>query len=150
MPGGTSAMLLVLAANAGGEAVDAGLIAAAGLGRQWGVVTSLRRTPAHNRAVGGVPNSHHLHGRAIDLARRAGVRHADVAAAFRKAGFVLIESLDEGDHSHFAFGPAGAARPRAAPEPLAVAAIDPRCSAAAANPLARRRPDRALDCQTAG
>jgi hypothetical protein len=27
-----------------------------------------------------------------------------IAAAFRNAGYHLIESLDEGDHSHFAFG----------------------------------------------
>jgi len=26
-----------------------------------------------------------------------------IAAAFRNAGYRLIESLDEGDHSHFAF-----------------------------------------------
>ena len=45
-----------------------------------------------------------LSGRAIDIARRPGVRHADIAAALRAAGYVLIESLDEGDHSHFAFG----------------------------------------------
>ena len=28
------------------------------------------------------------------------------AAAYRNAGYYLIESLDEGDHSHFAFGSA--------------------------------------------
>jgi hypothetical protein len=26
-----------------------------------------------------------------------------IAAAFRNAGYRLVESLDEGDHSHFAF-----------------------------------------------
>jgi hypothetical protein len=84
---------------------------AAQLGAKWGVVTSVRRTAEHNRLVGGVPNSFHLSGRAVDIARRAGVRHADVDAAFRKAGFVLLESLDEGDHSHFAFGTAGTVTP---------------------------------------
>lgn len=77
---------------------------AADLGRRWGTVTSTRRTVEHNRKVGGVPNSFHLHGRAIDIARRPGVRHAQIEAAFRKAGYRIIESLDEGDHSHFAFG----------------------------------------------
>jgi hypothetical protein len=78
----------------------------ASIGAQWGRVTSTYRSPAHNRAVGGVRNSYHLSGRAIDIARRAGVRHSQIAAAFRNAGYYLIESLDEGDHSHFAFGSA--------------------------------------------
>ena len=45
------------------------------------------------------------HVKAIDIARRPGVSHAQIAAAYRNAGFSLAESLDEGDHSHFAFGP---------------------------------------------
>lgn len=80
------------------------LRAVAGLGSQWGRVTSTIRSVAHNRAVGGVRNSWHLSGRAIDIARRAGVTHAQIAAAYRNAGYYLVESLDEGDHSHFAFG----------------------------------------------
>ena len=76
---------------------------AASLGSNWGRVTSTFRSVAHNRAVGGVPNSYHLRGRAIDIARRPGVTHAMIAAAFRNAGYRLVESLDEGDHSHFAF-----------------------------------------------
>lgn len=79
------------------------LRSAASLGSNWGRVTSTFRSPAHNRAVGGVPNSFHLRGRAIDIARRPGVTHAMIAAAFRNAGYRLVESLDEGDHSHFAF-----------------------------------------------
>lgn len=79
------------------------LNAAASLGSGWGRVTSTYRSPSHNRAVGGVPNSYHLRGRAIDIARRPGVTHAMIAAAFRSAGYHLVESLDEGDHSHFAF-----------------------------------------------
>ena len=39
----------------------------------------------------------------VVIARRAGVRHRQIAAAYRKAGYQLVESLDEGDHSHFAF-----------------------------------------------
>ena len=46
-----------------------------------------------------------MSGRAIDIARRPGVSHWQIAAAFRNAGYRLIESLDEGDHSHFAFAP---------------------------------------------
>ena len=80
------------------------LAAAASLGSRWGRVTSTWRSPEHNRRVGGVRNSFHLSGRAIDIARRPGVSHWQIAAAFRNAGYRLIESLDEGDHSHFAFG----------------------------------------------
>lgn len=72
----------------------------------FGIVTSTLRTAAHNRAVGGVPDSYHLLGRALDVARKSGITHAQIAAALRRAGYVLIESLDEGDHSHFAFGAA--------------------------------------------
>ena len=80
------------------------------LAAAYGVVTSTWRSAAHNRAVGGVPNSYHLSGRAIDVARRPGVTHRQIDAALRIAGYNLIESLDEGDHSHFAFGPASGDR----------------------------------------
>ena len=82
--------------------------------RGWGTVTSTYRSPSHNRRVGGARNSHHLRNRAIDIARRPGVTHRQIDAAFRQAGYLLIESLDEGDHSHFAFaeGRGAAVRPR--------------------------------------
>jgi hypothetical protein len=83
--------------------VPASLLNAARIGSQLGRVTSMRRSPEHNRRVGGVANSYHLSGRAIDIARRPGVSHGQIAAALRSAGYHLIESLDEGDHSHFAF-----------------------------------------------
>ena len=77
--------------------------AAARIAAAFGVVTSTFRTVEHNRAVGGVPNSYHLLDRALDIVRRPGVSHAAIAAALRAAGYTLVESLDEGDHSHFAF-----------------------------------------------
>ncbi len=127
------------------------LSSAAGLGSKWGVVTSLKRSPERNRAVGGAPNSFHLFGRAIDIARRPGVRHADVEAAFRKAGFVLIESLDEGDHSHFAFGGAGSLPRINAPKSSQTAEKSPAkpetCRAEPANSATRRRPDRSDGCE---
>ena len=76
---------------------------AAALGSHWGRVTSTYRSPEHNRDVGGVPNSYHLLGRAIDIARAPGVNHLMIKAAYQRAGYSLVESLDEGDHSHFAF-----------------------------------------------
>ena len=80
------------------------LSTAARIGSQLGRVTSMRRSAEHNRRVGGVANSYHLTGQAIDIARKPGVSHSQIAAALRSAGYRLIESLDEGDHSHFAFG----------------------------------------------
>ena len=141
------------AGAASGKSFEAG--SAADLGSKWGVVTSIKRTPERNRAVGGAPNSFHLAGRAIDIARRPGVRHADIEAAFRKAGFWLIESLDEGDHSHFAFGTFGetpkqsilTARVRTASSVSGPAS--PTCRAkptAEEAEIGRRRPDRTEDC----
>lgn len=94
-----------------------------GIGARWGRVTSTLRSVAHNKRVGGVANSYHLSGRAIDIARRPGVAHYQIAAAFRAAGYHLIESLDEGDHSHFAFGAPGSRAP-AKPRPQMVLASE--------------------------
>ena len=69
----------------------------------FGTVTSGFRSIEQNRRVGGVASSYHLVGRAIDIQRRPGVSHEVLATALQRAGFTLIESLDEVDHSHFAF-----------------------------------------------
>ena len=98
LPAGTWAM----EKPSGGRSVDMGDVKQ--IGAKWGQVTSTYRSPSHNRRVGGVANSYHLSNRAIDIARRPGVSHWQIAAAYRNAGFSLAESLDEGDHSHFAFG----------------------------------------------
>jgi len=102
---GNSAVQADYAPTMGRSAIDMGMIK--GIGARWGQVTSTFRSAAHNRRVGGVANSYHLRGRAIDIARRPGVSHWQIAAAFRAAGYNLLESLDEGDHSHFAFGGPG-------------------------------------------
>jgi hypothetical protein len=98
LPAGTWGMQ----SNIGGQPVNMGSVKQ--IGSQWGKVTSTYRSPAHNRRVGGVANSFHLSNRAIDIARSPGVSHGQIAAAYRNAGYSLAESLDEGDHSHFAFG----------------------------------------------
>ncbi|WP_324748795.1 hypothetical protein SH591_08740 [Sphingomonas sp. LY54] len=79
---------------------------AVALGREFGAVTSTVRDPARNQRVGGAAKSYHLPssgGRAVDIARAQGVSHADIEAAYLASGAELLESLDEGDHSHFAF-----------------------------------------------
>ena len=98
----TSATRAVTSAVMTGGRIN--LAAVAGIGSHWGRVTSTYGSPEHTRRVGGGRNSYHMSGRAIDIARRPGVSHWQIAAAFRNAGYRLIESLDEGDHSHFAFG----------------------------------------------
>ena len=95
----TESAIATLASRPGGLSLSG----AAALGAHWGRVTSTYRSPEHNRLVGGVHNSFHLLGRAIDVVPRPGVSHAMIAAAFRNAGYRIVESLDEGDHSHFAF-----------------------------------------------
>ena len=126
------------------------MASAVDLGAKWGIVTSVKRSPAHNRAVGGAPNSYHLAGRAIDIARRPGVRHADLEAAYRKAGYVLLESLDEGDHRHFAVGVLGQpSKPAAQTVRLASAQASPdQACPVEPSSLAktRRRPDRFGSC----
>jgi len=91
----------------------------------FGIATSLWRSAEHNRRVGGMPNSYHLTGRAIDVQRRPGVSHAMLDAMLRKAGFVPIESIDEIDHSHFAFLPAGAKTTASQPKITTVAPTPP-------------------------
>lgn len=93
------------------------------IGVQWGRVTSTYRSPAHNRRVGGVANSYHMRNRAIDIARKPGVSHWQIAAAYRSAGYHLVESLDEGDHSHFAFGGTGEVRRRAPRAQIVTASV---------------------------
>jgi hypothetical protein len=121
--------------------------AAARLLSAYGIVTSTFRTVAHNRAVGGVPNSYHLLDRAIDVVRRSGVTHIQMDAALRRAGYQIVESLDERDHSHFAFA---AVRKPVGPTPIA---LKPEPPAPAAKPLPKVAADEhgtlSLDIQPA-
>ncbi len=82
---------------------DTSLDTAVSIGDRFGQITSTIRSAARNKKVGGAKNSHHLTGNAIDIARGKGVTHKQIESAYRRAGYDIVESLDEGDHSHFAF-----------------------------------------------
>jgi hypothetical protein len=137
-----AATLLVSSAAAAGQLPapnfrdqTAEISAASRLISAYGVISSTFRTVAHNKAVGGVPDSYHLLGRAIDIVRRPGVTHQQIETALKRAGYHLVESLDEQNHSHFAFAavpilvPASVATassnpPAPAPKPLPLVAAD--------------------------
>ena len=81
------------AANPVGNSAGAAKVAAV-----FGTITSTFRSVAHNRAVGGVPNSYHLLGRALDVVRRRGITHHQIEAALRSAGFSGIRDTGRFDH----------------------------------------------------
>lgn len=79
-------------------------------------VTSAQRNPQHNAEVGGVPNSMHLSGQAVDITipqSMAGMSRQQREAAVRQQlaqafpGFNPSEVIDEGDHIHIGWRPEG-------------------------------------------
>jgi uncharacterized protein YcbK (DUF882 family) len=62
-------------------------------------VTSTVRDAAHNRRVGGVPNSYHLSGRARDSVPPPGMSMAQYAAVLQRLN-PQYEVINEGDHVH--------------------------------------------------
>jgi uncharacterized protein YcbK (DUF882 family) len=62
-------------------------------GFPWNIVSGYR-TPAHNKAVGGAPNSWHMKGKACDVRCRDGARRYAIVAAAIAAGIKGIEVCD--------------------------------------------------------
>lgn len=144
-----SPLLFALVLAVGTTAAKPSIRSAVELASKWGIVTSTHRTAQHNRMVGGVPNSFHLSGRAVDISRRFGVSHGRLENEFRKAGYVLLESLDEGDHSHFAFDFAALAAAGTLASDIAGTDGGSRCPSSLQSLLdmkARRRPDHSEGC----
>lgn len=67
-----------------------------------GSITAWKRTPKHNAAVGGNPNSHHLDGTGADVVLDDPKQQPAFLAAARTAG---LHFLDEHDHIHLQTGP---------------------------------------------
>lgn len=62
-------------------------------------VTSMRRTPGGNKAVGGVPNSRHLTGDAADFVPQGNETMAQLAARLGQT-YPDAKIINEGDHVH--------------------------------------------------
>lgn len=67
-------------------------------------VTSGYRTPQHNAAVGGVPNSAHLRDQARDFVPQ-GISNQEAVNRLVKSGIAFDQVYDEGDHVHVSFDP---------------------------------------------
>lgn len=76
------------------------------------VATSGYRTPERNKAVGGVANSKHLTGEAVDLVPRPGETMSQLYERVRKARGA--KALNEGDHVHVQRADTRAPQPAAA------------------------------------
>ncbi len=75
---------------------------AARLAAQGATATSGLRSEDKNKAVGGVPNSFHLTGDAIDIVPPKGVTTKQLHDSLAGTGIKFTELLDEGDHVHIA------------------------------------------------
>jgi len=67
-------------------------------------ITSSKRTPEHNAEVGGVPNSQHISGTAVDVVLPQGITFDNFKKALQDSGIKTSELIDEGDHVHVAWG----------------------------------------------
>lgn len=80
-------------------------------------ISSTTRTPERNAQVGGVGNSRHLTGEAVDLTPRQGQSSAQLAQEVRQR-FPNARVINEGDHVHVQWG-AGQGQAPGAPRMIA-------------------------------
>lgn len=71
-------------------------------------ITSEQRSPEHNAEVGGVPNSMHIPGQAVDFVPPPGTSLAQVRSALQAKGLPISELIDEKTHIHWGWGTKGA------------------------------------------
>lgn len=62
-------------------------------------ITSTRRSAAHNRQVGGVPNSYHLTGQARDSVPPPGMSMSEYHRQLKRLN-PHLDVINEGDHIH--------------------------------------------------
>lgn len=62
-------------------------------------ITSTKRTPERNKAVGGTANSYHLSGRARDSVPPAGMSMSEYARRLKQMN-PNYDVINEGDHVH--------------------------------------------------
>jgi hypothetical protein len=88
------------ASGASGSAISTGLDR---LGKLGVTMTSAYRSPEHNADVGGVANSQHLTGQAVDLVPPKGMSMAQLAAAAQQS-MPGAKVINENDHVHVQWG----------------------------------------------
>lgn len=96
-------------------------------------VTSAQRSPEHNAAVGGVPNSRHLTGQAVDLVPPPNMTMAQLEAEARQR-MPGARVLNEGTHVHVQWDGAQPAPRTAAGDPAGTIYGNPKPAKAMARP----------------
>ena len=70
-------------------------------------ITSQQRSPLHNQEVGGVPDSMHTTGQAMDFTLPKGITSDQVRQQLESQGYPVTEYLNEGNHVHWGWRPKG-------------------------------------------
>ena len=74
-------------------------------------ITSEGRTPQHDAAVGGVPDSMHVGDQAVDVVLPQGMTADQFRAKLVAQGYPITEFINEGNHVHWGWGAKGGQAP---------------------------------------